>query len=152
MPNFNTKEMKVAFSRKKGDGCSKVERLPDESIEQLKAAVEYAIDSERDIVMAVAFIGYFIHKDDQESIKKSIEDEEATIVCFLLDTIVIKTSEESIVTVKLMGGADDNSWSEQTPQAAATKKRKRDSDHGDNGLGGLTQECDGVLDALLDSF
>ena len=69
MPNFNTKEMKVALL-----GNKNASRFPLGCIEKLKEALKYCLDANKNVTMVVSFLGYFIHGDDFTMIQKYVAE------------------------------------------------------------------------------
>ena len=159
MPNFNTKEMKVAIAtHKDSSSLAKGEnvRLPDKSIEKLIAAIDYCIDEDRDVTIVFSFVGYFIHEDDFKKIRTFLDDEDVAIVVNMADLIVLRTEdEECVITIKFVGGAEglnrknkktkfERGGSKQNKMAGNKLDKGASDDDSDEDAGGLTQECMGI--------
>jgi len=71
MVNFNTKEMKIAFSKVKPDIAA--QPLPDDSVTSLKLAIEWAIEKDVDQTIIVAYDGYYLKKEHFQSIVLHVE-------------------------------------------------------------------------------
>jgi hypothetical protein len=100
MPNFNTKEMKIAFHRVKHT----VDPLPKDSIQSLQEALEFAIEKECDMNILVAFDGFYLEPGDFHSIKSHLEEKyKVDFTTKLTDVFVMRTEDDTVITVKMSG-------------------------------------------------
>lgn len=173
MPNFNTKDMKIAIAKEKGgiEGMAQAGamRLPERSIDMLKKALAYSTTYAYNVTVVVAYLGFFIDDDDFRSIKDFLEVEmQAEVVLSLEDFIAIRAKSGHYISVKLCGSsgrflpakdAREERLSKKRPpfgsEEGPSKKRPRiglekssESVHSPEVEGALTQECNGVFRAL----
>ena len=163
MPNFNTKEMKIAFYGTKGDSSDQTnsKRLSPKSIANLKSALIHAVKREKDYNMVVAFDGYYIHPTDFATIKKELVNGGVEVLPGWSDLLVLRTEEGYVVAVKLCGGtinAEDlpaekvvrrkrtRRQSDDSNRDPKNKKRTRLEEEEEAAAPGpLTQECHGLF-------
>ena len=103
MVNFNTKAMKIAFSKIKPDVV--VQPLPDDSITSLKLAIEWALEKEVDQTIIVAYDGYYLMKEHYQSIVSYVDRFGPKFLTKLSDLLVIR-SGDCVVTIKLNGSSE----------------------------------------------
>ena len=102
MPNFNTKEMKIAFHRVKHT----VDPLPKESVQSFQDALAFAIEKECDMNLLVAFDGFYLETSDFHRIKSHLEDKyKVDFTTKLADVFVMRTEDDAVITVKMSGSS-----------------------------------------------
>jgi hypothetical protein len=116
MPNFNTKEMKIAFHRVKHT----VDPLPKESVQSLQDALAFAIEKECDMNLLIAFDGFYLEPSDFHSIKSHLEEKyKVDFTTKLADVFLMRTEHEAVITVKMSGSS---SMYNKPPAAAPQAK------------------------------
>ena len=166
MVNFNTLELKVSISRSKADGSNAP--LSNDSIDKLRAALVFAVNRGRDMLVILAFANYFLPQEAFTGIKNALTEKyQADFLHTLSDLIIIRTKDGNVVTVKVCSGSilvagdpaavihistpppkkmrarPDAKLTPVIRNQPTSGKRKRCPSEED--IGELTQECMGLL-------
>lgn len=149
MPNFNTKELKVALAESLPSKQQK--RLPGSAVRNMIIALEHCIQKEKDVTLVFCFLGHFLHEDDANNIYDLVQDDhESEVVVSHSDLLVIRTEGGATITVKLVGGptkAGGEPKRKRKKQEQQKKELSADSEDSDDmDEGSLTQEVAGLFD------
>lgn len=103
MVNFNTREMKIAFSKVNPD--IEVQPLPDDSVTSLKLAIEWALEKGICQTCIVAFDGYYLTKEHYQSITTYLERFGPEFLTKLSDSMTIRAGA-CVLTIKINGSSE----------------------------------------------
>jgi len=132
MPNFSTKEMKAAVC------CTddKIERLPDESVCNIKELFAWLVPKKRNSLVVLAFAGHCLHKDDAKELKALMDAQKVVIVSQTEGVMTLKTKKGFIITVQVVAGS---AWFIDRRDSGASESSYEDATNWN-----LTQELNGL--------
>jgi len=94
MPNFSTKDMKAAVYCTDAD----IERLPDESVDQMKELFTWLFPKKENFLVVLAFAGHYLHKDDAMELKPLMDQQKVSIISQTESVMVLQTKKGYTIT------------------------------------------------------
>jgi len=82
----------------------KIERLPDESVCNLKDLFAWLFPKKQTSLVILAFGGHYLHKDDAMELKALMDTQKVEILSQTESVMVLKTKKGYTITVQVIAG------------------------------------------------